>query len=419
MLADFLIDNADLVATCAGSGPRRGSSQREISAIPTASVAGFEGRIVFVGTAADAKAAVTLAAHAQVVDAEGCTVVPGFVDPHTHLVFAGDRRDELRRRLAGASYSDIAAAGGGIVRTVEATRAASEHELVDGARKRLAEMLCFGTTTAEAKSGYGLDLASERRMLSAIRTVAAGQPVELTATFMGAHEIPVEFRDRRGDYVREIIDVMIPAIAAEQLADWCDVFCEHGVFTPDESRDILEAGQRHGLKARIHADELALSGGSRVAAEVGAHSADHLIYVDEAHARMLADRNVVATLLPSAAFFLKLGRYAPARMLIDHGAAVALATDLNPGGGFTTSMPFVMSLACFAMNMTIEEALIGATLNAAASIDRHETIGSLEAGKQFDAVVVSGMLTDLIRVGGPVVKHVIKRGRIAHTRTEV
>ena len=418
MLADLLIDNADLVATCAGSGPRRGSSQREISAIPTASVAGFEGRIVFVGTAADAKAAVTLAAHAQVVDAEGCTVVPGFVDPHTHLVFAGDRRDELRRRLAGASYSDIAAAGGGIVRTVEATRAASEHELVDGARKRLAEMLCFGTTTAEAKSGYGLDLASERRMLSAIRTVAAGQPVELTATFMGAHEIPVEFRDRRGDYVREIIDVMIPAIAAEQLADWCDVFCEHGVFTPDESRDILEAGQRHGLKARIHADELALSGGSRVAAEVGAHSADHLIYVDEAHARMLADRNVVATLLPSAAFFLKLGRYAPARMLIDHGAAVALATDLNPGGGFTTSMPFVMSLACFAMNMTIEEALIGATLNAAASIDRHETIGSLETGKQFDAVVVSGMLTDLIRVGGPVVKHVIKRGRIAHTRTE-
>lgn len=418
MLADFLIENADLVATCAGSGPRRGSSQREISAIPTASVAGFEGRIVFVGTAADANAAVTLAPHAQVVDAEGCTVVPGFVDPHTHLVFAGDRRDELRRRLAGASYSDIAASGGGIVRTVEATRTASEHELVDGARKRLAEMLCFGTTTAEAKSGYGLDLASERRMLSAIKTVAAGQAVELTATFMGAHEIPVEFRDRRGEYVREIIDVMIPAIAAEQLAEWCDVFCEHGVFTPDESRDILEAGQRHGLKARIHADELALSGGSRVAAEVGAHSADHLIYVDEAHARMLADRNVVATLLPSAAFFLKLGRYAPARMLIDHGAAVALATDLNPGGGFTTSMPFVMSLACFAMNMTIEEALIGATLNAAASIDRHETIGSLEAGKQFDAVVVSGMLTDLIRVGGPVVKHVIKRGRIAHTRIE-
>jgi imidazolonepropionase len=417
--ADFLIDNADLVATCAGPGPRRGSSQREISALPNASVAGFEGRIVFVGSATDAAAAVTLTPQAQVIDARGCTVVPGFVDAHTHLVFAGDRRDELRRRLGGASYADIAASGGGIVKTVDATRLATEHDLIESARKRLAEMLTFGTTTAEAKSGYGLGLPAERKILCAIRTVAAGQPIELTATFMGAHEVPVEFRGRRGEYVKEVIDVMIPAIAEERLAEWCDVFCEQGVFTPAESRDILEAGLRHGLKPRIHADELALSGGSRVAAEVGARSADHLIFVDEAHARLLAEKNVVATLLPSAAFFLKLGRYAPARMLIEQGAAVALATDLNPGGGFTTSMPFVMSLACFGMNLTLEEALIGATLNAAASIDRHDTIGSLEAGKQFDAVVVSGMLTDLIRVGGPCVRQVIKRGRTVHTRIDV
>lgn len=418
VLADFLIENADLVATCAGPGPRRGSAQRQISAIANASVAGLEGKIVFVGAAAETRAAVTLAPHAQVVDAEGCTVVPGFVDPHTHLIFGGDRRDELRRRLAGATYAEIAASGGGIVKTVDATRLASEHDLVDGARQRLAEMLAFGTTTAEAKSGYGLGLPSERRMLRAIRTVAADQAIELTATFMGAHEVPLEFRHDRAAYVREIIDVMIPAIAEEQLAEWCDVFCEQGVFTPDETRDILLAGQRHGLKSRVHADELALSGGSRIAAEVRARSADHLIFVDEPHARLLADANVVATLLPSAAFFLKLGRYAPARMLIEQGAAVALATDLNPGGGFTTSMPFVMSLACFGMNLTLEEALVGATLNAAASIDRHDTIGSLEPGKQFDAVVVSGMLTDLIRVGGPVVRQVIKRGRIAHTRIE-
>jgi imidazolonepropionase len=418
VLADVLIDNADLVATCAGPGPRRGSAQRDITPIANASIAGCEGRIVFVGSAADANAAVTLTPQAQVIDARGCTVVPGFVDPHTHLVFAGDRRDELRRRLAGATYAEIAAAGGGIVKTVDATRAASEHDLIDGARRRLAEMLCFGTTTAEAKSGYGLGLEFEQKMLRAIKTVAAGQPVELTATFMGAHEVPVEFRGRRHDYVKEIIDVMIPAIAEEQLAEWCDVFCEQGVFTPDESRDILDAGSRHGLKPRIHADELALSGGSRVAAEVGARSADHLIFVDESHAQMLAAKNVVATLLPSAAFFLKLGRFAPARMLIEQGAAVALATDLNPGGGFTTSMPFVMSLACFGMNMTLEEALIGATLNAAASIDRQDTIGSLETGKQLDAVLVSGMLTDLIRVGGPVIKQVIKRGRVAHTRIE-
>lgn len=418
MIADVLIRNAELVATCAGPGPRRGSAQREIGAIPNGTVAGFEGQIVFVGSDRDASAAITLAPHAQVIDAQGCTVVPGFVDPHTHLVFAGDRRDELRRRLAGATYAEIAASGGGIVKSVGATRSASEHELVDGARRRLAEMLCFGTTTVEAKSGYGLDLQAERKMLHAIRAVAAGQPVEITATFMGAHDVPVEYRDRRGEYVREVIDVMIPAIADEQLAEWCDVFCERGVFTPDESRDILFAGQRHGLKSRVHADELALSGGSRVAAEVGARSADHLIFVDEEHARMLCQRQVVATLLPSAAFFLKLGRYAPARMLIEQEVAVALATDLNPGGGFTTSMPFVMSLACFGMNLTLEEALIGATLNAAASIDRHDTVGSLEVGKQLDAVIVGGLLTDLIRVGGPVIKHVIKRGRVVHTRTE-
>jgi imidazolonepropionase len=416
VVADFLIDNAALVATCAGPGPRRGTSQREIGAIPNGSVAGFEGRIVFVGSAHDAAANVTLTPDAQVVDAQGCTVVPGFIDPHTHLVFAGDRRDELRRRLGGATYAEIAAGGGGIVKSVDATRAASEHELIEGARKRLAEMLSFGTTTAEAKSGYGLDVAAERKMLCAIRNLAAGQPVELTATFMGAHEVPVEFRGRRGDYVRMVIDEMIPAIAEEKLAEWCDVFCEQGVFTPDESRDILEAGKRHGLKPRIHADELALSGGSRVAAEVGARSADHLIFVDQSHAQMLAEQDVVATLLPSAAFFLKLGRYAPARMLIEQGTAVALATDLNPGGGFTTSMPFVMSLACFGMHMTLEEALNGATINAAASIDRQDTIGSLEPGKQFDAVIVSGMLADLIRVGGPVIRQVIKRGRVVHAK---
>ena len=412
MQADFLIDNADLVATCAGPAPRRGSAQRDINGIPNASVAGFEGRIVFVGSAADASNTVTLTANAQVIDGGGCTVVPGFVDPHTHLVFAGDRRDELRRRLAGATYAEIAASGGGIVKTVTATRAASEHDLVNLARKRLDEMLAYGTTTAEAKSGYGLEFAAERRILCAIKTLSAGQPIDLTATFMGAHEVPFEYRGRRADYVKVIIEEMIPAIADEGLAEWCDVFCEEGVFTPDESRAILEAGLRHGLKARIHADELALSGGSRVAAEVGARSADHLIFVDESHARMLADRHVVATLLPSAAFFLKLGRYAPARMLIEQGVAVALATDLNPGGGFTTSMPFVMTLACFGMNLTLEEALIGATINAAASLDRADTIGSLEAGKQFDAVVVNGMLTDLIRVGGPVIKKVIKHGRI-------
>ena len=413
MTADFLIRNADLIATCAGPGPRVGAAQNNISPIANSSIAGLDGRIVFVGAADECQRAVNLTANAQVIDARGCTVTPGFVDPHTHLIFGGDRREELRRRLGGATYAQIAADGGGIVKTVAATRAASEHDLIEGGRARLAEMLAFGTTTAEAKSGYGLDLETELRTLRAIKALAAEQPIELTATFMGAHEVPVEYRSRRADYVRLVIDEMIPAVAREGLAEWCDVFCETGVFTPDESQAILEAGVRHGLKPRIHADELGLSGGAAVAATVGARSADHLIFVDEPHARRMAQAGVVATLLPAAAFFLKLGRFAPARMLIEQGVAVALATDLNPGGGFTTSMPFVMSVACFGMNMTLEEALVAATLNAAASIDRAETVGSLEVGKQLDAVVVDGALADLIRVGTPVIRHVVKRGRIA------
>ena len=414
--ADILIRDADLIATCAGPGPRGGGDQKNISAIARGSVAGSEGLIVFAGSSDECERAVTLAPGATVIDGRGRTVVPGFVDPHTHLVFAGDRRDELQRRLGGATYAQIAAAGGGIVRTVTDTRAASEADLVATARPRLAEMLSFGTTTAEVKSGYGLELEAELRMLRAIRTLAAEQPIELAATFMGAHEVPAEFRGRRAEYARVVIDEMIPAVAAGRLAEWCDVFCEDGVFTPEESRAILEAGTRHGLKARIHADELGSSGGAGVAADVGAHSADHLIFVDEPHARRLRDAGVVATLLPAAAFFLKLGRFAPARMLIDQQVPVALASDINPGGGFTTSMPFVMALACFGMNMTLEEALIGATLNAAASLDRVESIGSLETGKQFDAVVIGGVLSDLIRVGGPVISHVIKRGRIEFER---
>jgi imidazolonepropionase len=347
-----------------------------------------------------------------VLDGSGTTVVPGFVDPHTHLLFAGDRRDELQQRLAGATYAEIAAAGGGILETVRATRDASEEELVASALPRLRAMLACGTTTAEVKSGYGLETASELRMLRAIRTLATLQPIELSATFLGAHEIPLEYRGRRDEYIRLVTDEMLPPIAAERLADWCDVFCEQGVFTPEETRTILEAGLRVGLSPRVHADELASSGGAEVAAQIGARSADHLIHVDEARARLLADRGVIATLLPAAAFFLKLGRFAPARLLIDSDVPVALASDLNPGGGFSPSMPFVMTLACFGMHMTLEEALVGATINAAAALDRAEVVGSLEPRKQLDAVVIDGTLADLIRVGAPIVRSVIKRGKL-------
>jgi imidazolonepropionase len=334
-------------------------------------------------------------------------------------MFAGERRDELRQRLAGATYAEIAAKGGGIVSTVRATRAASEEDLVRTTRPRLAEMLACGTTTAEIKSGYGLDTDSELRMLRAIRQLSAEQPIDLVATFMGAHEIPMEYRQRRAEYERLIVEEMIPAVAKERLADWCDVFCETGVFTPEESRRILEAGKVHGLKPRIHADELGASGGSHVAADVGARSADHLIFVDETGIRALRDAGVVATLLPNAAFYLKLVRFAPARALIDAGVPVALATDLNPGGGFSPSMPFAMTLACFAMGLMFEEALVGATINGAYSIDRHGTVGSLEPGKLMDCVLIAGDAIDLIRVGARSIAHVIKRGRIVSSDREI
>jgi imidazolonepropionase len=411
--ADFVLRHAGRLLTCAGPAPRRGPAQNDVSPIADGAVASLDGRIVFAGTTAACDAKVTPTAGATVVDLRGRTVVPGFVDPHTHVVYAGDRREELRRRLAGATYLEIAAEGGGILSTVRATRAASARQLAAAALPRLSAMLACGTTTAEVKSGYGLETGAEVRMLETIRALGGLQPIDLVATFLGAHEIPVEFRDRRQEYVDLIVHEMIPAVARRGLAEWCDVFCETGVFTPIEAREILRAGQAAGLKARIHADEMAASGGSDVAADLGARSADHLLFVEPGSADAMARAGVVATLLPAAAFYLKIGRFAPARMLIERGVAVALATDVNPGGGFTPSMPFVLALACFGMRMTLEEALVAATLNAAYSLDRHDQVGSLEAGKRMDAVVVDGEAVDLLRVGAPSVAAVVKNGRVA------
>jgi imidazolonepropionase len=410
--ADFVIEHASLVATCAGPAPRRGAAQRDINAIRDASIAAHQGVIVYVGPASDAEQQLDLHDEAVRLDARGCTVVPGFVDPHTHLVFAGDRQDELHRRLAGATYETIAAEGGGIKKTVALTRAASAKELADAARPRLDEMLAAGTTTCEVKSGYGLTTESELAQLRAIRDLNRTHTVDIVPTFLGAHDIPAEFTSRRADYVTCIVNEMIPRVAAEALAEWCDVFCDVGYFTPEESIAILEAGKRAGLKPRIHADQLATSGGCRAAAHVGARSADHLVHVDESEADALASANVCAVLLPIAAFYLKLDRFAPARMLIDRDVPVALATDVNPGGGFSPSMPFAMSLACFDMDMTLEESLVASTLNAAWSLDRADSVGSLEVGKLMDAVIVRGSLTELLRVGTNTIRNVIKRGRI-------
>ena len=417
MLADFVVRNASEVLTCAGPAPRRGAAQADARSLQSAAVASRDGRIVFVGSESLLDKAVELTSDAVIVDARGGAVVPGFVDPHTHVVFAGDRRAELRRRLAGATYAEIAAEGGGILGSVAATRAATPEALAAATTRRLDEMLRCGTTTCEAKSGYGLTTESELKMLRALRAIADDHAIEIAPTFMGAHELPAEYRGRRREYIALLISEMIPGVASEGLAEWCDVFCETGVFTPEESLQILAAARAAGLKLRIHADELGPSGGSQVAADVGARSADHLLFVDEHGADELAKAGVIATLLPIAAFYLKLGRFAPARMLINRHVAVALATDVNPGGGFSPSMPFAIALACFSMGLTFEEALIGATINAAYALDRHDRVGSLEPGKQMDAVVVDGPAIDLIRVGVDVIRAVIKKGRVViHAR---
>jgi imidazolonepropionase len=412
VLADFLIRNTLEVLTCAGPAPRRGAAQADARPVSRAAIASHGGRIVFIGLESLLEQEVELAPDAVVIDAHGGAVVPGFVDPHTHVVFAGDRREELRRRLTGDTYAEIAAEGGGILGTVVATRAATTAALTAATRGRLDEMLRCGTTTCEAKSGYALTLEGELKMLQVIRALAADHDIEISPTFMGAHEVPVEFRDHRRTYIDLVIREMIPAVVRDGLAEWCDVFCEHGVFTLDESREILQAGRDAGMKLRIHADEFGLSGGSDVAADLAVRSADHLIFVDSAGAERLAAAGVVATLLPIASFYLKLGRFAPGRMLIQRGVAVALATDVNPGGGFSPSMPFAMALGCFGMHLTFEEALVGATINAAYALDRHTLVGSLEPGKQMDAVIVNGPAIDLVRVGASTIRAVIKKGRV-------
>ena len=407
--ATLLIEHLDELYTLAGPAPRAGARQGDVNAIPDGAVACDHGRIVAAGTTADVRAAIAVDAHTIVIDGRGHSLVPGFVDAHTHVLFAGDRRSEMRRRLAGATYADIAAAGGGILSTMHATRSASEAQLVEATRPRLAEMLAAGTTTCEVKSGYGLDVETERRMLSAVAQLGREQPIDLVATFMGAHEVPPEYRGRQHEYVRVVIDRMLPAVAS--LAEWCDVFCDRGFFTPEESREILEAGKRAGLKPRIHADELAASGGAQVAAAVGARSADHLVHVEADGIQALAAAGVIATLLPCAAFYLKLGQFAPARALIAAGVPVAIATDVNPGGGLSPSMPFAMALACFGMGLTFEEALVAATINGAAALDRTDGAGSLEPGKPFDAVLIDGPAVNLLRVNASPIRGVFKRGQ--------
>ena len=411
--ADFAVRRIGLAATLAGPAPRTGAAMRDLGLQRDAAIAVAGGRIAWVGPETEFAAAVALRAGGEELDARGAAVLPGFVDPHTHLAFAGDRDDEIRQRLGGVRYGDIAAAGGGIVRTVAATRNASVDELAALVAARLDEMLLCGTTTAEVKSGYGLETAAEITSLEAIRLAAAGHPVRVVPTFLGAHEVPTEHRQDRDRYLALLIEEMIPAVAERGLAVFADVFCEQGVFSVDESRRILLAACERGMKLRIHADELAATGGAELAAELGARSADHLVHVSPAGMRALAASGCVATLLPSAAFYLRLGRFAPARELIAAGAAIALASDVNPGGGLSPSLPFAMALACFGMGLSLEEAISAVTVNAAASLDLADEIGSIQTGKRADLVLLrSERLLDLVRVGVSAIRAVVKDGRV-------
>jgi imidazolonepropionase len=323
----------------------------------------------------------------QIADAGGRVVAPGFVDAHTHLVFAGTRADEYELRAKGATYEQIAAAGGGIRSTVRKTRAASEDELFETARRRSRWFLRTGTTTIEAKSGYGLSLESELKMLRVIRRLNAEGSLRLVPTFLGAHEIPDEFRGQTEDYIDLLIHEMLPAVASGHLAEYCDVFCEPKIFDAPAALRIFEAARNLKLGIRIHADQLSRSGASELAAQVGAVTADHLEQIDERGIAALAKANVQPVLLPASVYTLGSKRFAPARAMIAARLAVVLATDFNPGSSPTPSMPFVLSLACTQTGMTPAEAFTAATTNAAYSLGRGAQIGSLEAGKQADFVI--------------------------------
>jgi imidazolonepropionase len=415
---DLIVYNTSLVLTCAGKGPRRGPEQDELHAVPDGAVAVTDGRIAAVGPVAEVMQ--LGGSPTTLLDARGGIVMPGMIDPHTHPVYGGNRADEFIRRLGGASYEELHAAGGGIQATVDATRKMRVADLVEGARGRLWSMFFAGVTTFEAKSGYGLTVASEMAQLQAIRELDAEGPWELVPTFLGAHALPREFADDREGYVDLVCEKMIPKVTALELAEYCDVFCEHGAFTVEESRRILQAGQAHGLAPKVHADELSPSGGTRLGVELGARSVDHLPYVSDEEIGLLAESKTAAVLLPATTFFLFRDRYAPGRKLVDAGVIVTLASDHNPGSSHTLSMGRVIELGVMRCGLTVREALNAVTVNAAYAVGREDELGSIEPGKQADLVILNvSTPEELIYAWG--VNHVVavvKRGKLVDRRRQ-
>lgn len=388
-MTDFFLRHIAQLATPVGRQAKRGAEMKDIQLVADAAIWVQDGTIRAAGRDADVMAEAQAAGvrEAEMQDAAGKTAVPGFVDPHTHFLFAGARAEEFDDRLAGVPYLELLQRGGGIVSTMQATRAAGEDELYAIGRRTLADMLTLGVTTVEGKSGYGLDLKTELRLLRVMRRLDHDLPTSVVRTYLGAHAVPPEYQGRQGDYVDFIIETVLPRVADEHLATFVDVFCETGVFTNEESERILRAAQAKGLLAKLHADEMSSTGGAGLACRLGAVSADHLLSISDADIGALGESKTVAVLLPATAFCMR-KPYAPARRMMEAGAAVALASDYNPGSCYTYSVPLIFGLAVIAMHMTAAEALTAMTLNAAAAVGRAAAIGSIEPGKRADIVLL-------------------------------
>ena len=407
-MSKLLLTNIGMLATPLGKGPKSGSEQGEIQILKDAWVLCEDGVIAQVGTGP-----APAAADAQAVDAQGSLVTPGLVDAHTHLVFGGWRQNELGLKLHGKTYLEIQNAGGGIQSTTNATRKATEEELTAKAAKALDEMMSFGVTTCEAKSGYGLALEHELKQLRAIRRLQEEHPMDVVATFMGAHLVPAEYKNDREAYVRLVCEEMMPAVKEQGIAKFCDVFCEADTFTVEEARRVLEAGLKNGLRPKIHADEIEAIGGSQLAGEIGAISAEHLIVCPPEGIESMARGGVIACLLPATSFNLG-STFAPARDMVNAGVPVAMATDFNPGSCPCLNLQFVINLGCLKYKLTPEEVLTAVTLNGAAAIDMADKVGSVEPGKQADLVIWDAPDLDYIcyRVGSNLTRHVIKKGAV-------
>ena len=404
----LLVKNIGMLATPQGKSARSGAEQGEIQILKDAWVLIEDGLISQVGTGAAPEAA-----GAEVVDAKGRLVTPGLVDAHTHLIFGGWRQNELGMKLHGKTYLEIQNAGGGIQSTTNATRQATEEELAEKAAKALDEMMGFGVTTCEAKSGYGLATDHELKELRVIRDLNERHPMDIVATFMGAHLVPAEYKANRAEYIRLVCEEMMPAVKEQGIAQFCDVFCEADTFTVEESRQVLEAGLKYGLRPKIHADEIEAIGGSQLAGELGAISAEHLIVCPPEGIESMAKGGVIACLLPATSFNLG-STFAPARDMVKAGVPVAMATDFNPGSCPCLNLQFVINLGCLKYKLTPEEVLTAVTLNGAAAIDMADKVGSVEVGKQGDLVIWDAPDLDYIcyRVGSNLADTVIKRGVI-------